>query len=314
MTSSRNQIIIAVAVLLGLLVVFLVNAYFSGLEQKSQNTAKANNLVTLVVAAQPLGFGTPITAENTRLVNWPANSVPAGAFRTTAGLINAARGQRVALRPIEAGEPILASKVSGDNGRATIATLLADGMRAASIRIDDVSGVGGFVIPGDVVDVLLTRQTPGEGADRNDQITDVVLEGVRVIGIDQLADENKTTPVVGKVATLEVSPVGAQKLALAQKVGTLSLALRNVTSLVQNEGGGPTIGQRDLGNGNWSYSPRSESPALAGLPPEYAPQYVMPAAPRVPAAPPAPRRPTGPTVEIIRGTEGATYEVKKYGH
>jgi pilus assembly protein CpaB len=96
-------------------------------------------------------------------------------------------------------------------------------MRAASVRINDVSGVAGFVQPNDSVDVLVTRQLPNEA---NAQVTDVLLQNVRVIAIDQEAKNADGTPKVAKTATLEVDPLDAQKLALAQQIGDLSLVLR----------------------------------------------------------------------------------------
>ncbi|WP_227340080.1 Flp pilus assembly protein CpaB [Sphingopyxis sp. P8] len=314
MLSNRTPIIVSVAVVLGLIVVFLVNSYFSGIEERQQRQAEELNLVQVLVASQPLAFGTTLTPQNTKLVGWPASSVPEGAFKTSIGVTDNARGPRVALRPIAVGEPILASKISGDDGRASISALLPEGMRAAAVRIDDVAGVGGMIAPGDIVDVLLTRQLAGEGVGNNDQMTDIILEKIRVIAIDQVADENKTEPAVAKTATLEVDPVGAQKLALAQRVGALSLALRNVTSI--EDGANMTITQSDLGGG-WRSAPArraAASPGLAGMPPGFYSETpaVMQRAPSGPV-PAAPRRPTGPSVEIVRGTETQTYEVKRHG-
>jgi len=316
MPTNRTPIIMGIAVLLGLVVAFLANTYFSGIEERQKRQVEELKLEQVLVATQPLGFGTTLTAQNTKLVGWPANSMPEGVFKTSIGVVNNPRGPRVALRPIAVGEPILASKISGDDGRASISALLPEGMRAATVRIDDVAGVGGLIAPGDVVDVLLTRQMAGEDADRNDQITDIVLEKIRVIAIDQTADENKTDPLVAKTATLEVDPVGAQKLALAQKVGSLSLALRNVTSI--EDGANMTITQSDLGSG-WRSAParRAQSPGLAGLPPGFYSEYpampargAPPASARAPAAPPPP---VGPSVEIVRGTKSTTYGVKRHG-
>src|SRR3546814_12336390 len=104
-------------------------------------------------------------------------------------------------------------------------------MRAIAVRGTDVTGVGGLVTPGDVVDVLLTRQMDGDGAGRDDKTTDILLEKIRVIAIDQRADESKTEPKVAKTAPLEVDPVSAQKLALAQSDTPLSLARRHVTRI-----------------------------------------------------------------------------------
>lgn len=317
MSLGRNGIVIGLAIVLGLFVVFLANSYFSGVQEQKVQEAEQARLVQVLVASQPLAFGTVLTPQNTKLVGWPAGSLPEGAFRTAIGVVNNPKGPRVALRPLVVGEPILASNISGADGRASISALLPDGMRAVAVGIDAVSGVGGMVSPGDVVDVLVTRKMAGDSAGNEDQMTDIVLEKIRVIAIDQVADDKATDPKVAKTATLEVDAVGAQKIALAQEVGTVSLALRNVTSI--EDGANMTVTQQDLGSG-WRSAPsrraQSASPGLAGLPPGFyseapmvAPRY---AAPRrsTPAAPP---RPAGPTVEIVRGTAPTTYEVKRHG-
>jgi pilus assembly protein CpaB len=99
--------------------------------------------------------------------------------------------------------------------------MLRDGLKAVTIRVNDVEGVGGFVLPGDRVDVSLTRQI-----ERNNATSEVVLQNARVLAIDQIADERTEKPAVVKAVTLEVDVIGAQKLQLAASVGTLSLMLR----------------------------------------------------------------------------------------
>lgn len=317
MLAGRNGIVAGVALVLGLIVVFLANAFFSGVEKREKQRTEQAQLVQVLVASQPLDFGTELTAQNTKLVGWPAASLPEGAFKTSIGVIDNPRGPRVALRPIAVGEPILSSKITGTGGRAAVSALLPDGMRAVAVGVNAVTGVGGLLTPGDVVDVLVTREMAGEGANDKDQMTDIVLEKVRVIAIDQVSDEDKTDPKVAKTATLEVDAFGAQKLALAREIGTISLALRNVTSL--EDGANLTVTQQDLGSG-WRSAPRrgqpQSSPGLAGLPPGFysetpaaAPRYAAPRAP----APAAPPRPAGPSVEIVRGVSTTTYEVKRHG-
>jgi pilus assembly protein CpaB len=317
MFTGRNRVVIGIAVVIGLVVVYLANVYFKGIEQREVRQAEKFELVQVLVASQPLEFGVVLTSQNTKLVGWPAGSVPGGAFKTSIGVIDNPKGPRVALRSMVVGEPILSSNISGTDGRASIATLLPDGMRAVAVSIDAVTGVGGMISPGDVVDVLVTREMGGDGADDKDQMTDIVLEKIRVIAIDQVADEKQTDPKVAKTATLEVDAVGAQKIALAQEIGTVSLALRNVTSI--EDGANMTVTQQDLGSGWRSIASRQQnqsSPGLAGLPPGFlnetpmgAPRYTAPRG-QAPAAPP---RPAGPTVEIVRGTAPTTYEVKRHG-
>jgi pilus assembly protein CpaB len=112
---------------------------------------------TIVVAAVPLKFGDVLSPDKLREIAWSANSLPAGAFKTTAQLVDKEGNNRQALQAIGANEPVLATKITGPGQRATLSAVLAEGMRAVSIRVNDVLGVAGFVFPGDRVDVLLTR-------------------------------------------------------------------------------------------------------------------------------------------------------------
>ena len=220
---GQGLIILGVAILIGLAAVFLANSYLGRVEQ--QQTTTGQGMVKVAVASVPLAFGTPITPDKIRLVDWPANSLPEGTFSSIPQLLPM-NHTRVTLRPMAANEPILRSKISGEGGRAAISAVLDPTKRAVAVRVSDVAGVAGFVLPGDVVDILITRTLPAfNGA--SGQITDVLLQKVRVIAIDQDASDNTDKPNVGKTATLEVSQVDAQKLALAQQVGQLSLALVN---------------------------------------------------------------------------------------
>lgn len=241
---ARNLVISASAAVFGLLAVYLGNAYFAGFEKQQVRVAETQRLTQIVVAAQDLAFGAKPSAQNLRLASWPEASIPAGAFTS---LDEVTRGARVTVLPISAGAPVLAANLSGADGRATLSAALRAGKLAFSIPINDVSGVGGFVRPGDVVDVLLTRRSPRENAGVNDKMTDVVLEAAPVLGIDQVYDRNDVKPVTPKTATLEVDAVGAQKLALSSELGTLSLALRNIAD--QQRGTHPTVTPGNLSSG-----------------------------------------------------------------
>lgn len=200
---------------------------------------------SIVVATRAVGFGEPLTAEVLRLQAWPQGAQPQGSFHTIAE-VTAQR--RVALGPINANEPILATRISGPGGRATLSGVIRTGMRATTIRVNDVVGVAGFVLPGDFVDVILTRDDGDTGGGRTAMRTDVLLRGVRVLAVDQLANENKNDPVVAKAATVEVTPAQAQQLALAGQVGSLSLALRGTVDPLESptEGAAGTVRVSDL--------------------------------------------------------------------
>ena len=173
----------------------------------------------VVVASQPLRFGMELTSVNLKEVEWPAGAIPAGAFVSTADLIKAGE-RRVVISAIERDEPVLAGKITGPGARASLSAVIDNGKTAATIRVNDVSGTAGFVLPGDRVDVLMTR-TEDEGGSNT-----VLLQNIQALAIDQLADNRAEKPFVVKAVTLEVTQEEAQRLALAQSVGQLSLALR----------------------------------------------------------------------------------------
>lgn len=291
----RNVLVIAIAVFAGLIAVYLANTYFNARQAEQEHSFQQNRKMLIVVASQDLAFGASLNGQNVRLASWPADSVPAGAFTS----IQEATRNRAALRPIVTGEPVLASKVSGINGRATVSANLPNGKVAYAVPVNDTTGVGGFIRPGDAVNVLLTRAIPGEGSGGNtgDKMTDVLLESVRVIGIDQVSDETKTQPAVGRTATLEVDVLGAQKLALATQTGTISLALRNVSDQVT--GNRTTVTGRDLIVGA---QPVASHPA-----PVREVHHVAKAhAAHLPAMP----RAFGSTMTILRGVKPFQYEVQ----
>jgi pilus assembly protein CpaB len=202
---------------------------------------------TLVVAAQPLRFGKLVEPSSLRVIEWPADSIPEGAFRTLEEIMGDGKQSRYVMTAIEQAEPILNSKITGPGQRATLSAALSPGMKAVSIRVNDVLGVAGFVLPGDRVDIMLTRQVDSSAEGMKGGYTDVLLQGVKVLAIDQSADDRADKPEVVKAVTLEVSTSEAQKLTLAATVGMLSLALRNIASadVEQIE----PVGLSDLGGG-----------------------------------------------------------------
>jgi pilus assembly protein CpaB len=308
---GRNLLFVGLAVALGLIAVILANSYFRGVETRQQRVAQEQRLARIVVATRPLEFGEPLTNENLRLANFPASSVPDGAFRSVE---DATRGGRVALRPIVVNEPVLSDKVSGADGRAVLASNLAPGMRAVSIPVNAVAGVSGFIRPGDVVDILLTRSIPGSEGNEN-MMTDVILDRVKVLAIDQNPNEKDTKPKVGKTAVVEVDLYQAQKLVLAQKLGALSLALRNVAQPEQVAM--TTVTARDLGGAGVRYAgvsrPRAVQPAGMFAPRVPTFPAVAPPPASGPASPAVRPKPAGPTMTIYRGVESTEESVGRLG-
>jgi pilus assembly protein CpaB len=215
-------IMIGFAAVFGVLAVFLAQVWLNNAADQRLKSIEAQRKAapaarTVVVAAKPLRFGDELSASSLREVAWPDDALPAGAFPKIADLLV---GKRIALAAIDPNEAILKNKITGPGQRATLSAMLDEGMKAVTVRVNDVDGVAGFVLPGDHVDVLLTR------TDKGNSLTDVVTQNVRVLAIDQLADERADKPSVVKAVTLEVSVVDGEKLALAATAGTLSLLLR----------------------------------------------------------------------------------------
>jgi pilus assembly protein CpaB len=188
---------------------------------------------TIVVAAAPLRFGMELDRTQLSEIPWPQDNLPEGAFGSIDELF--ADGSRVVLSPMETSEPVLLAKLSGENGRATLSNLLSPGMRAVTVRTDEIAGVGGFVTPGDRVDIVLTRDAGAiqevsdnaAGAAGSTITTEVVVENAKVLTVGQGADVRQTSPQVVNSVTVEVDAAGARKIALARNVGSLSLSLRS---------------------------------------------------------------------------------------
>ena len=189
--------------------------------------------VPVVVASGALKYGDQLDAGKLTLVRMPASVAPEGAFSSVDEVLKQDGGAPVVLVAMTAREPLLPSKLSGAGARATVAAEIADGHRAYTIKVSDVAGGGGHIFPGDRVDVVLSRdlsQTdPSEDGGKR-YVADVVLQDVRVLGMNLNANQDSTDPTVPSTATLEVTMPEAQKLAVAGDLGTLSLALRRTGS------------------------------------------------------------------------------------
>jgi pilus assembly protein CpaB len=213
---------IGFAVVFGLIAVFIAQVWLNNqasLRAKNVEPPKGIASQTVVVAKQALRFGTELNGSMLQEVPWPSDALPAGAFGKISDVLSG--GRRVVLAAIEANEPVLALKITGPGQRATLSALVKPGMKAVTIRVNDVEGVGGFVLPGDHVDVVLTRQV-----EKGSASTQVVLQNTKVLAVDQTADDRAAKATVAKSVTLEVDTVEAQKLWLASSVGSLSLLLR----------------------------------------------------------------------------------------
>lgn len=205
------------------------------------------NGVPMVVASQDIKYGERLDASHLKVITVPREAAPAGAFASVDQVLAQDNGGApVALLPIVAREPLLPTKLSGPGARPSVAAEIGAGMRAYTIGVSDVSGVGGHALPGDRVDVVLMRNLSKDDADKVLQ-AEVVIQNVRLLGVDLNADPTSNKPEAPSTATLEVSVRDAQKLAMAANLGSLSLALR---ALGQAEvEAAPPLGVRDVVGG-----------------------------------------------------------------
>ena len=223
-------------------------------EEPSPAAQKARAATTtVVVAARDLGYGDRLAREDLREAERSVEVAAEGTFRAIDDIFEDGRGDPIVLERIRADEPVLAGKVSGFGRSAPLSMSLADDKRAFTLRVNDVAGVAGFLVPGDRVDVLLTRKKDGSKG----LVTNIVLQDVKVLGVDQITDNDKNKPAVARTVTVEVTPLQAQKLALSNRIGSITLALRNTFS--PNRSTQQSVGIKDLVLGEHSPSAPAET-------------------------------------------------------
>ena len=252
----------------------------------------------VVVAASPLAYGTKLEAKHLKLVRLPAGIQPPGAYSSIDQVLKLdAGGAPVVLTPIAAREPVLPNKLSGPGMRATIAAEIEPGKRAFTIGVTDVAGGGGHILPGDHVDVLATRDISIGQKDVQGPkfVTDVVVQNVRVLGMDLNSDPSSTKAAVARTATLQVDVSEAGKLALAGQTGTLTLALRR-------PGYSDTDAVRTTVTGDL-FSGRPVGPRVVSLAPRR----------RAPARPAGPIEAPGSTIVVVNGAEPIVQRVPREG-
>ncbi|MGI9507778.1 MAG: Flp pilus assembly protein CpaB [Geminicoccaceae bacterium] len=191
----------------------------------------------IVVATEPIPFGHVIEAEMLAVQTWPANAVPDDAFSS----LSQVTGQgdvkpRRAKFSLAKGDILFGSKISEFGEEVSITQQIDPDMRAVTIRVNDVTGVAGFIAPADRIDLTLTRTV------ERDLVTSTILQDVEVLGIDKQANGARREPAQIKTVTVQVKPVDAQKLALAQQAGTLSLSLRHIDAADQQTLGSISVG------------------------------------------------------------------------
>jgi pilus assembly protein CpaB len=215
--TRKNLWLIAVALAFALIAATLATAWMKSRIEAVEASNK--NLTSVVVAARDVPMGKRVEREDLRLVRTSIEGAPTDAFRDVEKVIG-----QVSRSPLYAGEVLVARRLSEYAGGSALAAVLKPGMRAVSIRVDDVIGVGGFVLPENRVDVISAYSNDGSTT------AETIIRDVRVLAVDQRSDPTSDGPVVGRAVTLEVTPADAEKIAVARQRGVLQLSLRNPMS------------------------------------------------------------------------------------
>lgn len=217
MKNTRSVVMLFIALLAGLAAVVLAAKW---IQQQGKTGGDK-----IAVAMLDIQLGTRISPEMIQMVDWPSGSVPAGAFNDATELAG-----RVAKTTLTRGEPALESKLAPVGSRGGLSSVVGEGKRAITVRVNDVIGVAGFALPGNYVDIMVNTQEEGsKNNDKDHAISKIVLEHILVLAVAQEAGRDETKPKVVNAVTLEVTPEHAEKIDLARSVGTLSLVLRNQT-------------------------------------------------------------------------------------
>lgn len=185
--------------------------------------------VDVLAAKGDIPLGQTVTAADIEWQQWPPSAATGNFIRKKErpDAIEAIAGS-IARSPFVAGEPIRETKLVKAKGSGFMAAILPPGMRAVSTEISPETGAGGFILPNDRVDVILSRRNRDDKS--NEQAAEIIMSNVRVLAIDQNVEEkNGQKVVIGKTATLEISPAQAETLAMSRTLGTISLALRSIT-------------------------------------------------------------------------------------
>ena len=208
-----------------LLLLFLSVGFGGGASMYAKNWLEAQqgtvetevaDTVDIIVAAREIPYGQVIESTHLRTVAWPAEAVPEGAFSNKDELVGFIVNQTAL-----PGELILQARVVEKLAGSRLSALISPNMRAITVRVDDVNGVAGFLLPGNRVDVLATRMVNQRAQTRT------LLQDIKVLAIDQKANPDKDDPVVVRAVTLEANLEEAAKLSGATSEGKIQLVLRN---------------------------------------------------------------------------------------
>lgn len=228
-------LVLGIAVVAAGVAAFLVNTMLSANNGPAVASAPGPSLsvTEVLVASRNLSIGQAVGSSDLRWQAWPEEALTASYItkRQDAKARQKTVGATVR-QPVLAGEPITSTKVIRTESAGFMAALLDPGMRAVSVKISPETGAGGFILPNDRVDVIVTRRAMNESGSREGFESETILYNVRVLAIDQnFQEEDDKQTAVGRIATLELTPQQAETISLGEAMGDLSLILRSIADM-----------------------------------------------------------------------------------
>ena len=211
MLRRRGLILLTVSLALGLGAAMAARGWVA--DQAARNERET---ASVVAAAMAIPFGTKIEERHLKSIEMPPDSVPPGSYTSHEEVID-----KVTTQAIVAGEILMKARFVEEGDGSTLAAMVSKNMRAVTVRVDDVIGVAGFLLPGNRVDVVAARR------ENRRAVTDTILQNVLVLAVDQTASANDNEPVIVRAVTLEVSPDQAEVLVRGREEGSIQLTLRN---------------------------------------------------------------------------------------
>ncbi|HSE18566.1 MAG TPA: Flp pilus assembly protein CpaB [Pyrinomonadaceae bacterium] len=296
MRNKRLIIALLAAITFGLIAAVSVKQYLLSAQT-------FNRVNEVVVAKVNIPVGSRIIAEQLMVAQFPADVTPEGAFaKVDENLVD-----RVVVTAISPREPVTEVKLAPVGSLGGLSSVIPEGYRAMTVKVDDVVGVSGFILPGTLVDVVVVIQPP-KGSANEEMISKIVLQNIKVLASGQNIDKPKNDREVErsvKAVTLQVTPEQAEKLALASSEGKLQLVMRNSVDQADEQTSGANkksllLGERAMIVPEPGYGSNATPKTAPTSPRRVAPRPVVKdttTAPKTTQPPPAPR----PTVEVIKG-------------
>jgi pilus assembly protein CpaB len=229
MKQNRTLVVMMIAVAVAAVAAFGVQQAIARMPIKQVEVGS----VPVVVAAKPIPMGTRLTRDHLKLVAWPSRTPVPGAVSDPAQLVD-----RGVIVPIGEHEPVTNNKVAGPEAGAGLPPIIPEGMRAISVRVNEVVGVAGFVLPGTRVDVLVAVNDDGDDSNKKEPMARTVVSNVQVLTAGTRYDQEESKdgkPQKSTVVTVAVAPADGERIALASTEGQISLVLRNPVDVAPTE-------------------------------------------------------------------------------